>query len=89
MSGDDDPWPPEPRANPRLLGQEEAEARLLAAEASGRLPHAWLLAGPRKISMRSISAGSIAPQLASPCVAALTRTPSTKTSVCPRLVPRK
>src|SRR5690606_28544847 len=55
MSGDDDPWPPEPRANPRLLGQEEAEARLLAAEASGRLPHAWLLAGPRGIGKATLA----------------------------------
>ena len=55
MSGGDEPWPPEPRANPRLLGQEEAEARLLAAEASGRLPHAWLLAGPRGIGKATLA----------------------------------
>lgn len=40
------PWP-EPRANPQLLGQDAAEAALLAALESGRLPHAWLLTGPR------------------------------------------
>jgi DNA polymerase-3 subunit delta' len=37
-------WPP-PRANPLLLGQEAAEAELLSAFSSGRLPHAWLIGG--------------------------------------------
>ena len=38
---------PEPRANALLLGQGNAERLLLEAARSGRLPHAWLLAGPR------------------------------------------
>jgi DNA polymerase-3 subunit delta' len=36
---------PQPRANPDLLGQEAAEAELLSCFRSGRLPHAWLIAG--------------------------------------------
>ncbi len=37
---------PAPRANPELLGHEAAEGTLLRAFDSGRLPHAWLIAGP-------------------------------------------
>ncbi|HEX4171358.1 MAG TPA: DNA polymerase III subunit delta' [Acetobacteraceae bacterium] len=37
---------PEPRANPLLLGHEAAEATLLEALRSGRIHHAWLIAGP-------------------------------------------
>ena len=37
--------PPEPRANPALIGQSAAEAALTAAARAGRLPHAWLLTG--------------------------------------------
>ncbi len=46
---------PEPRANPALLGQEAAERRLLEAAASGRLPHAWLLTGPRGIGKATLA----------------------------------
>ncbi|MEX2628633.1 MAG: DNA polymerase III subunit delta' [Tistlia sp.] len=46
---------PEPRANPLLLDQEAAEARLLEAEASGRLPHAWLFVGPRGIGKATLA----------------------------------
>lgn len=47
-------WP-EPRANPRLLAQEPAEAALLAAYRSGRLPHAWLLTGPRGVGKATLA----------------------------------
>lgn len=40
---------PEPAANPDLLGHEAAEATLLQALGSSRLPHAWLISGPRGI----------------------------------------
>lgn len=40
-----EPWPA-PRANPELLGQQAGEGALLAAAASGRLAHAWLITGP-------------------------------------------
>ncbi|SMF68815.1 DNA polymerase III, delta prime subunit [Tistlia consotensis] len=46
---------PEPRANPRLLDQEAAERRLLEAERSGRLPHAWLIVGPRGIGKATLA----------------------------------
>ena len=39
----------EPRENPELIGHEAAEARFLAAWQSGRLPHGWLITGPRGI----------------------------------------
>jgi DNA polymerase-3 subunit delta' len=41
--------PPEPRANPLLLGHEAAEAAAAAAMRGGRLHHAWLISGPAGI----------------------------------------
>ncbi len=38
-----------PRANPLLCGQEAAVAAFQGGVAAGRLPHAWLLAGPSGI----------------------------------------
>ena len=46
---------PTPRANPALLGQERAEAVLLDAWTSGRLPHAWLIGGPRGIGKATLA----------------------------------
>jgi DNA polymerase-3 subunit delta' len=40
---------PVPRANPRLLGHEAAEATFLDALNAKRLPHAWLITGPAGI----------------------------------------
>ncbi len=48
------PWP-EPRANPDLLGHAAAEQTLLAAWLSGRLPHAWLITGPRGIGKATLA----------------------------------
>lgn len=45
----------EPRANPELLGQERAIAVLKRALASDRMPHAWLLAGPRGIGKATLA----------------------------------
>lgn len=50
---DDDPLPP--RANPDLQGQEAAERTLLDAFNSGRLPHAWLLTGPKGIGKATLA----------------------------------
>ena len=44
-----------PRANPRLFDQTEAEAVLLRAAQSGRLPHAWLLTGPRGVGKATLA----------------------------------
>lgn len=44
-----------PRLTGRLLGQEAAEQRLLAAYLSGRMHHAWLLAGPRGIGKATLA----------------------------------
>jgi len=52
---DDDPPERVPRANPALYGQEEAEAALMAAWRSGRMPHAWLLCGPRGIGKATLA----------------------------------
>jgi len=46
---DDSTHWPAPRANPELVGHGAAEAAFLTAHASGRLAHAWLIAGPRGI----------------------------------------
>jgi DNA polymerase-3 subunit delta' len=37
--------PPEPRANPTLLGHEPAEAAVVEAMRNGRMHHAWLITG--------------------------------------------
>ncbi len=44
-----------PRANPELKGHEEAEALFLRAVASGRLPHGWLITGPRGIGKATLA----------------------------------
>jgi len=46
---------PLPRENPDLVGHEGAEQALLAAWHSGRMPHAWLLAGPRGIGKATLA----------------------------------
>lgn len=44
-----------PRANPELLGHEDAEATLAAAVASGRLHHAWLITGPEGVGKATLA----------------------------------
>jgi DNA polymerase III subunit delta' len=44
-----------PRENPLLLGHAAAETALLQAYASGRLPHAWLVTGPRGIGKATLA----------------------------------
>ena len=46
---------PPPRANPLLLGQAAAEETLLTAWRSGRMPHAWLIAGPPGIGKATLA----------------------------------
>jgi DNA polymerase III subunit delta' len=46
---------PLPRENPDLVGQGGAETVLLDAYRSGRLPHAWLLTGPRGIGKATLA----------------------------------
>ncbi len=52
---DEAPAFPAPRANPLLLDQGAAEAVLLRAARSGRLPHAWLLTGPRGVGKATLA----------------------------------
>jgi DNA polymerase-3 subunit delta' len=47
--------PPEPRANPALVGQDEAAAALDAAARAGRLHHAWLIAGPEGVGKATLA----------------------------------
>ncbi len=54
-SADAAPEIPSPRENPLLLGHQAAEAALLQAYNSGRLSHAWLLAGPRGIGKATLA----------------------------------
>jgi DNA polymerase-3 subunit delta' len=44
-----------PRANPELVGHAAAERALADAHASGRLAHAWLIAGPRGIGKATLA----------------------------------
>ena len=46
---------PEPRANPILLGHEQAEATLLEAIRAGRMHHAWLITGPEGIGKATLA----------------------------------
>ena len=46
---------PEPRANPDLVGHDGAAATLEAAARSGRLHHAWLIAGPPGIGKATLA----------------------------------
>jgi DNA polymerase-3 subunit delta' len=46
---------PEPRANPRLLGHEAAEAMLAEAMRSGRMHHAWLITGAEGIGKATLA----------------------------------
>lgn len=46
---DDDSLVPEPRKNLELLGHDGAERTVLDAWNAGRMPHAWLITGPRGI----------------------------------------
>jgi DNA polymerase-3 subunit delta' len=45
----------EPRANPLLIGQEEAVSRLESFYRSGRLPHAMILSGPRGVGKATLA----------------------------------
>ena len=46
---------PSPRKNPDLIGQGAAERVLADAWTSGRLPHAWLMTGPRGIGKATLA----------------------------------
>ena len=46
---------PHPRETAQLFGQEGAEAQFLAAEASGRRHHAWLISGPEGIGKATLA----------------------------------
>ena len=48
-------FPPEPRRNADLFGHEGAENILKSAFESGRLPHAWLITGPRGIGKATLA----------------------------------
>jgi DNA polymerase-3 subunit delta' len=45
----------EPRANPLLIGQDEAVSRLESFYRSGRLPHAMILSGPRGVGKATLA----------------------------------
>jgi DNA polymerase-3 subunit delta' len=46
---------PLPRARTTLVGHKDAEQTLLSAFQSGRLPHAWLISGPRGIGKATLA----------------------------------
>jgi len=55
MTDDPDPGPPHPRANPDLFGHADAESTLKRAFDGGRLPHAWLITGPRGVGKATLA----------------------------------
>ncbi|HYM32030.1 MAG TPA: DNA polymerase III subunit delta' [Candidatus Cybelea sp.] len=44
-----------PRFTTDLIGHDEAEAALMAAWNSGRMPHAWLIGGPRGVGKATLA----------------------------------
>ncbi|WP_407174373.1 DNA polymerase III subunit delta' [Bradyrhizobium sp. STM 3562] len=46
---------PHPRETSALFGHRDAEAALLSAYRSGRIPHAWLLGGPQGIGKATLA----------------------------------
>lgn len=46
---------PRPRENAELVGHAAAESLLLSAYNSGRLPHAWLIAGPKGVGKATLA----------------------------------
>lgn len=52
---DHDDNPLAPRRNPDLIGHEAAEALLLDAWRSGRMPHAWLIGGPPGVGKATLA----------------------------------
>ncbi|MFO1106402.1 MAG: DNA polymerase III subunit delta' [Amaricoccus sp.] len=46
---------PHPRETARLFGQQAAEAQFLDALRAGRLPHGWLISGPRGIGKATLA----------------------------------
>lgn len=54
QENDELPWPA-PRANPDLVGHADAERHLAQAFASGKLAHAWLIAGPRGVGKATLA----------------------------------
>jgi DNA polymerase III subunit delta' len=46
---------PDPRANPILLGHDEAEATILDAIRGGRMHHAWLITGPEGVGKATLA----------------------------------
>jgi DNA polymerase-3 subunit delta' len=55
MSAEDAFEIPHPRETTVLSGHEDAEAGLLDAFRSGRMPHAWLIGGPRGIGKATLA----------------------------------
>jgi DNA polymerase-3 subunit delta' len=46
---------PEPRANPILLGHDDAEATILESLRTGRMHHAWLISGPEGVGKATLA----------------------------------
>jgi DNA polymerase-3 subunit delta' len=49
------PGAPHPRHAAQLFGQARAEAAFLSAVRSGRLHHAWLIAGPKGVGKATLA----------------------------------
>lgn len=47
--------PPDPSANPQLIGHGNAEKAFIDTWSSGRLAHAWLICGPRGIGKATLA----------------------------------
>lgn len=70
--------PPAPASSAFLLGHGPAEAAWLRARDSGRLPHAWLLTGPRGVGKAALAYRLARHLLAEPAEAATCQDPASR-----------
>src|SRR3954465_5523026 len=54
-AADDDSAIPHPRETTSFYGHAEAEQALLDAYRAGRMPHAWLIGGPRGVGKATLA----------------------------------
>ena len=76
---------PHPRLTPRLIGQAAAERAVLEAWRGGRMPHGWLLAGPRGVGKATLAWRMARFLLADPPAEAMTLDPDPGHPALPRI----
>ena len=68
--------PPAAASATALIGHEAAERMFLAALQSGRMPHAWLITGPKGVGKATLAFRMARALLAAPAQAGARRPPA-------------